>query len=156
MAVTPNSIVTPQAVNATSCGQIVSTAMTNGKEYDGTEAVGTAMALLFTAGVNGSRVEKIIARIGSTAGGVPAGTTTATVVRVWLNNGSANTTATNNSLIAELTIPATAVSAVAAVNGWEIPLNICVPAGYKIYMGMDTAIGATAAAVAATCFGFDL
>ena len=78
------------------------------------------------------------------------------MIRVWLNNGSVNTTATNNSLIAELTIPVTTISAVAAVNFFEIPLNIKIPGGYELYVGMATAIGATAAAVSLTCLGTDL
>lgn len=156
MAVTPNSIVTPQAINAWPMGTIVSTAMTGSKAYDGTEATGTAMALVATAGANGSRVEKLIVRIGSTAGGTPSGTTTATMLRVWLNNGSANTTATNNSLVAELAIAAFAVSTTAVSPSYEIPLNITIPASYKIYAGLTAAIGATAAAVAITPVIYDL
>jgi hypothetical protein len=156
MAVTPNSIVTPQAINAWPMGTIVSTAMTSTKAYDGTEAAGTAMALVCTASANGSRLEKLIVKIGSTAGGTPAATTTATMLRVWLNNGSANTTATNNSLISELAIAAFAVSATAVSPSYEIPLNITIPASYKVYAGLTAAIGATAAAVSITPVIYDL
>jgi hypothetical protein len=130
--------------------------MTSTKAYDGTEAAGTAMALVCTASANGSRLEKLIVKIGSTAGGTPAATTTATMLRVWLNNGSANTTATNNSLISELAIAAFAVSATAVSPSYEIPLNITIPASYKVYAGLTAAIGATAAAVSITPVIYDL
>lgn len=156
MAVTPNSIVTPQTIPAWTMGTIISTAMTATKAYDGTEEAGTPMAHVFTAGANGSRVEKLILKIGSTAGGTPASNTTATMVRVWLNNGSANTTATNNSLIAERAIAVYGASATAESPAYEIPLNITIPAGYKIFAGLTVAIGATAAAVAITPIAYDL
>jgi hypothetical protein len=156
MAVTPNSIVTPQTIPTWTMGVIVSTAMTGSKAYDGTETAGTALALIATAGANGARAEKLIVKIGSTAGGTPAATTTATMLRVWLNNGSANTTATNNSLIAELAIAAFAVSTTAISPAYEIPLNITIPAGYRLYGGLTAAIGATAAAVAITPVIYDL
>ena len=73
MAVTPNSIITPQTIPAWSLGQIVSAAMTSTKMYDGTEAVGTAMALVATAvATNGTRFEKLIVKIGLPAAGTPA------------------------------------------------------------------------------------
>ena len=93
---------------------IISTAMTNTKAFDGTETAGTAMVLCFTAGSNGSRIDQIMCRLASTNGATASGTSNATVVRFWINNGSANTTAGNNIFLGEVAIPATAVTALSS------------------------------------------
>ena len=90
--------------------------------------------LLFTAdATNGSFVQRI--RFRST----PAGNTTATVVRIWLNNGSTTGTATNNILFDELTLPSTTALSSASTSGYEIPLGFALPAGWKIYATIHTA-----------------
>lgn len=91
-------------------------------------------ATIFTAGANGSRVEKIKIRA--------KGTNVATVVRVFINNGSSSGTATNNSLYMERTIAATTVSEVAEVADNEIYMNISLPAGYTIFVAIGTAVSA--------------
>lgn len=89
--------------------------------------------LLFTAdATNGGYVQKL--RLRST----PAGNTTATVLRLWINNGSTTGTATNNSLFDEITLPATTASGTAATPTYEIPLNFALPAGYKLYATIHT------------------
>ena len=60
---------------------------------DGTGTVTT----VFTAGSNGSYVQRIVAR--------PAGTNVASVLRVFINNGSASSTNTNNVLFTEVSLP---------------------------------------------------
>ena len=91
---------------------VLSTALTNTKAFDGTDTAGTALALAYTAGANGSRVDTITVRLTSTNGATASGTSAATLVRFWINNGSANTTATNNQLMAwDVAIPATGVTA---------------------------------------------
>ena len=98
---------------------------------DGTGTVATA----FTAdATNGGFVQKLVAR--------PLGTNVITVLRVFVNNGSANTTAANNSLIAEMTLPATTLSEVAAQPDYVLPLNFALPAGYKINCTIGTAVAA--------------
>lgn len=156
MATTPNSVVTAQTVNAGVMGVLLSTAATSTKAYDGTDTAGTALALVYTVGSNGGTVEKVVARYSGTAGAAPSGTSNATALRVWVNNGSVNTTATNNFLVADITVPAWTPSAVAANGGFEIPLNLKLPAGYKIYVGTPTAMGGTNCALAVGCFGTDL
>lgn len=107
---------------------------------DGTGTVAT----VFTAGANGSRIDQIKVRT--------LGTNVATVLRFFVNNGSANTTATNNSLIHEVTIAATTVSEVAALSDIDItiiknsvetvvPIPY-LPAGYKINCTIGTAVAA--------------
>ena len=96
---------------------------------DGTGTVNT----VFTAeATSGSYVQKLIVR--------PLGTNVASVLRVFLNNGLTNVTATNNVLIGEVGLPATTVSEVAALAGLEVPLNIPIPPGFKINVTLGTAV----------------
>lgn len=96
---------------------------------DGTGTVDT----VFTAdATNGSYLQKLIVR--------PKGTNVASVLRVFLNNGSSNTTPANNVLIAELSLTATTNSEVAAINGNEIPINLPIPPGYKVNVALGTAV----------------
>ena len=96
---------------------------------DGTGTVDT----VFTAeATSGSYAQKLIIR--------PRGTNVASVLRVFLNNGLTNVTATNNVLIGEVGLPATTVSEVAALAGLEVPLNIPIPPGYKINVTLGTAV----------------
>jgi hypothetical protein len=107
---------------------------------DGTGTVQT----VFTAGANGSYLQKMIVR--------PRGTNVATVLRVFLNNGGDNATAVNNVLIAEQSLPATTNSETAAIAGFEIPLNVPVPPGYEVNIALGTAV---AGGYAVSAFGGD-
>jgi hypothetical protein len=101
---------------------------------DGTGTV-TTVATGNNAGNNaGNFVQKLIAR--------SLGTNVATVLRVFINNGGVNTTAANNSLIAELTLPATTLSEVAAQADYVLPLNFALPAGFKINVTIGTTVAA--------------
>lgn len=98
---------------------------------DGTGTVGS----IFTADVtNGGFVQKIVAR--------SLGTNVATVLRVFANNGAANSTASNNAMIAELTLPATTLSEIAAQPDYVLPINIALPPGYKVTCAIGTAVAA--------------
>lgn len=150
----------PQAPNAGALNAVLSTAMTNTSAFDGTQAVGTAMALVFTAGANGARIDQITCRYSSTNGAAASGTSSASVIRFWINNGSANTTATNNIFLGEVAMPATTVTALGTtaltVNSLQLPnggLNI--PAGYRIYAGATVAAGGTSIAFAVNAVGGD-
>ncbi len=105
---------------------------------------GTTATLLFTAATNGSRVEKILIRA--------LGTNTATAFRLFVNNGSAVGTASNNTLIREMTIASTTLSEVAALADNEMTLNFTLPAGYKLYVAIGTTV---AAGLSITAFGGD-
>jgi hypothetical protein len=65
-----------------------------------------------------------------------------TVLRIWLNNGSTNGTATNNTMIAELTIASTTLSEVAKLADNEILIDQAIPAGYRLYATIGTTIAA--------------
>lgn len=154
---TPIFVQTP---NVGALNAVLSTAMTNTSAFDGTQATGTAMALVFTAGVNGARVDQITCRFASTNGAAAAGTSNASVIRFWMNNGSANTTATNNIFLGEVAMAATAVTALGtsalAVNALPLPnggLNL--PANYRIYAGTTVAAGGTNIAFAVNAVGGD-
>jgi hypothetical protein len=97
---------------------------------DGTGFVTT----VFTAGVNGSYVQRLIVR--------PVGSNVASVLRIFLNNGSSSATQANNVLIGELTLPLTSASAVNALPPNEYAMNFALPAGYKINVTLGTAIAA--------------
>lgn len=117
-----------------------------------TDGTGTA-PVIFTAGADGSRVERIRFRA--------KGSNVATVLRLYVNNGSTPATAGNNSLIAEITLPATTLSQVAAMLLQEFPqiggadqsiLPIVLPAGYKLMISIGTAV---ATGYAVTAIGGD-
>jgi hypothetical protein len=157
MAVTSTPIF-PQTPNVGALNALLSTAMTNTKAFDGTEATGTAMALVFTAGADGARVDQIVCRLASTNGATASGTSSATVVRFWLNNNSVNTTATNNIFLGEVAIPATAVTALgtSALTVYSLTLpvgGLNIPASYRIYAGTTVAAGGTNIAIAVSAFG---
>jgi hypothetical protein len=118
-----------------SWGTVLTTANT---AMDGTGTVVT----LFTAGADGARLERIRCRA--------LGTNVATVLRIFINNGGATTTASNNALFGEMTIAATTASnAAALLNTNEFPntldttaLPIVLPAGYKITATIGTTVAA--------------
>lgn len=98
--------------------------------YDGTGTVGT----IETVGVEGGYIGFIKLK--------PLGTNVTTVARFFINNGSTNATAANNCLFAEVTLPATTTSAVAALTELLVPVNFALPNGYKINWCLGTAVAA--------------
>ena len=157
MAVTATPVFT-QTPNVGALNAIVSTAMTNTTAFDGTNAAGTALALVFTAGADGARIDQIMCRLASTNGATASGTSAATVVRFWANNGAANTTAGNNIFLGEVAIPATAVTALGTTQLTTYPLTLPLnglnlPASYRIYGGLTVAAGGTNIAIALSAFG---
>jgi hypothetical protein len=96
---------------------------------------GTIYGPVFTGkAVDGSRLDYIKVRA--------LGTNVATVVRIWINNGSATGTAANNALFLERTLASTTVSETAELPDITLPLNLSVPAGYRIYATFGTAVAA--------------
>ena len=87
---------------------------------------------VFTGGTNGSYVQRIRFRTLGT-------NLAATVGRIWINNGGATNTLTNNNLWDEITLPATTNSEVSAQSTFELPLNFALPANYVIYVTLGTA-----------------
>jgi hypothetical protein len=103
-------------------------------------ASGTITEVFVANVINGGRVDYLNI--------TPLGTNVATVMRVFINNGLVNTTASNNKLLKEITLPATTLSEVAALAPVMLPLNLAMPAGYKLFVTVGTAVAAGFAVVA--------
>jgi len=113
----------------TGMNQLVLNAAT---DYTGIDA---DTSLIFTAdATNGSYVRRIRFKAG--------GTNVATVARIYINNGSAPTTATNNVFYGEVSLPATTAIATAATIEVDYPLEFALPAGFRLYFGIATAVAA--------------
>ena len=100
----------------------------------GNMSAGTAY-IVYSAGTNGSYVQKIRFRHQSTN----TTNSAATVARVFINNGGASGTTNNNVIFDEITIAANTVSQTAASVNYELPLNFGLPPGYTIFVTLGTA-----------------
>jgi len=102
------------------------------------DGTGTVVTVFAADATNGGRVERL--RIRS------LGTNVATVLRVFINNGSTNATAANNSLYEEITLPATTLDEDAALTNQEIKFNdgdgLVLPPGYKLNITIGTTVAA--------------
>lgn len=73
------------------------------------------------------------------------GTNTQSVARVYINNGSANTTAANNSLVGKLTLPATTASATSAEASADFYFAggaADLAPGWRVFVGLGTTVAA--------------
>lgn len=96
--------------------------------------------LVFTAdSTNGGFVRELRCKA------LPGNNTAATVMRVWMNNGSTLGTASNTILIGEIGIPATTAAAAGPQADFVYPIGFALPAGYKIYVTFGTAPGGSGA-----------
>lgn len=109
---------------------------------DGTGTVST----VFTAGADGSMVNSIIVKSSSTTATSAAG-----VLRIWINNGSVTSTATNNTLVREYVLTANTATATASTLNYEFPLNFQLPATFRIICTVSTM--AASSAWQFTCMG---
>lgn len=91
------------------------------------------LILAFTAGANGSYVQKMRFR--------PVLSPAATVCRVFISSSS-STSATVTWLYDEITLPAVSVSQTAASSVFELPLNIALNPNYLLYVTFGTSTGA--------------
>ena len=101
---------------------------------------------LFTAGANGSYVQKIRFR--------PVGSPAATVCRVFVSS-STTTSATNTWLYDEITLPATTLSQTAATSVFELPLNFALNANYLLYVTFGTSTGSAGTGYSVVCVAGD-
>ena len=100
-----------------------------------------ATQLIFAAGADGARVERIRIK--------PVGTNVATVVRIFINNGSDPASAANNVLYAEKTIAANTLSEAAESVLNELPtitdttaFPLVLPPSYRLYATIGTTVAA--------------
>ena len=98
-------------------------------DYDGT---GANNVVVFTAdATNGGFIQRLRFK----AKGANA---TASVARVYVNNGSVNTSAANNSFYGEVGLPIVAASTTAATPDVDYPMGFAIPAGYRIVIGVSS------------------
>lgn len=114
------------SVAANNSGLIVGPTANTAQDGSGT------LYKLFTAGANGSYVQKIRFR--------PVGSPAATVCRVFISS-STSTSATNTWLYDEITLPAVTVSQTAASSVFELPLNFALDPNYLLYVTFGTTTG---------------
>lgn len=117
--------------NGVTTTTLIKTAMAAGHLYDGTDG---NVVVVLTANTNGSYVERIRA--------VAAGSCTASVLRIFRNNGSTLATATNNNLIAELSLPTTTATQTAATTQAEVAIGMMLEPSYQIAVGLGTTVSA--------------
>jgi hypothetical protein len=138
------------ANNAPIFSSIANTDLFNGitaanTNLDGTGTLGTDIFEVFvSAATFGSWFQGLVIS--------PRGTNVVSVMRIFLNNGGANSTASNNAKIGEVTLPATTASAIAAIPSLEFPFNRPLAPGYRILVTLGTAV---AGGYAVTSFGGD-
>ena len=74
----------------------------------------------------------------------PRGTNVVTVARIFSNNGGVTSTAANNLLIGQVLLPATTLSEVAVNTMQPVDwvFNGGIPAGYRVYVVLATAVAA--------------
>jgi hypothetical protein len=118
--------------------KITTTAALVRSDGSAANAIGTDHFLAFTAGANGSFIQRV--RFISVASAA-AVTSVATTLRVFISSINTGTpTAANTNLIAEISVPAISTSnSTNAVNYYEIPLNIAIPSGHYILVSQHVA-----------------
>lgn len=114
--------------NATGMNQLVLNAA---NDYTGIDA---DVSLIYTAGTEGAYIERIRFKAG--------GTNVATVARIYINNGAAPTTATNNVFYGEVSLPATTIIATAATVEIDYPMGFGIDPSFRLYFGLATAVAA--------------
>jgi hypothetical protein len=105
---------------------------------DGVGTIGTNLFLAFTAGLDGSFVQRVRFIPVSSAAAVNS---VATTLRVFLSSLNVGTTTTSDCyLIAEISVPIiSTANSTSAVTYYEIPLNIAVPTGHYILVSQHVA-----------------
>jgi hypothetical protein len=101
----------------------------SGSSATATDGSASTATLIATMGSDGGFVTRITAKA--------MGTNAVAVLRVFVNNGSTKATIANNSMIAELSLPATTQSASTWTTVLELPLMRQMPAGYMIYVDIS-------------------
>lgn len=130
-----------QSVASANSGLVVGPTANTALDGSGT------LVRLFTAGANGSYVQKIRFR--------PVGSPAATVCRVFISQ-SLTTSATNTWLYDEITLPAVTLSQTAASSVFELPLNIALPASpYSLWVTFGTSTGSAGTGYSVVCIAGD-
>jgi hypothetical protein len=70
------------------------------------------------------------------------GTNVASVARIYINNGLDPTSAANNILFGQQSLPATTAINTAATSEIDYPMEIALNPGFRIYVGLGTTVAA--------------
>ncbi len=110
-----------------------------------TDGTGANVTLVYTAPTGGGFVRGLMV----TPKGTNAG---ATLLRAWGNNGSSQGTASNNFFLNSVPIAAYTLSQLTATPLYQMPIlvdgqGLALPAGYRIYVAVGTAISVALAVV---------
>jgi hypothetical protein len=125
----PNTAPLYSRVAAIAMGKTILTANT---AKDGT---GTVVIPLTADATNGGRCPKIVFK--------PLGTNVATVARIFINNGATNTTASNNSYLDDVTLPASTLSEVVSMPAVVYDTDgLVLPPGYQLLVTIGTTVAA--------------
>lgn len=100
-------------------GQVALT--TANTAYDGT---GTGVVIVASASIEGNFIQRLRFKA--------SGSTTASVARIFINNGQGTGSSANNFLYDEVTLPAITATNTSATTTIEIPMNFVLPAAYRI------------------------
>ena len=133
--------------------KITTTAALVRSDGSAANAIGTDQFLAWTSGANGSYLQRVRFNTVASAAAV---TSVATTLRVYLSSVSSGTpTASNTSLLAEISVPAISSShSTNATNYYEIPFNMAIPTGRYILVSQHVA-QTTNQSWLATVFGGD-
>lgn len=113
-------------------GTTMATALTTATgDYTGVSA---NHVKVFTAGASGSFVQRLHFKA--------KGTNTASVARIYLNNGTDQTTATNNTFFGEVSLPGTTASNTVATVEIDYPMDVAIKNGFTIWVGLGTTVAA--------------
>lgn len=118
--------------------KITTTAALVRSDGGASNAIGTDHFLAFSSGADGSFVQRIrFIPVASAA----ATNSVATTLRVFLSSVDTGTPTTSNTyLLAEISVPQVSTSnSTQAVNYYEIPLNIAIPANHYILVSQHVA-----------------
>lgn len=115
--------------------------LTGNTTSTGVSTIGTSSILLFSAGADGSYINRV--RL-TPSGSVAATATTATVARLYVSTvASGATTAANTFLVAEVALSSqTTDQTASAVTPVEIPCGFYIPTGYYLLLSMHAAAAA--------------
>jgi hypothetical protein len=90
--------------------------------------------LVYTAGSNGGFVQRL--RFQAEGGN------TASVARIYINNGSTHTSAGNNAFHGQISLPTISATNTAATTELDYPMNFGLNPNHQIWVGLGTTVAA--------------
>lgn len=148
MAVTPNSIVTPQSPYCVVTSLAALTACTTRAPTATASLAGANIIAFVPTSTNGRRIDWVQVK------GISTSFTAATVaqsVMIWIHDG------TNAYLHKEIIVSAvTPSTTVASYDSGPVALNIVLPAGHSLYVSTSITTTASTTALQIAAFGSDL